>query len=382
MTFPVFRRAWALALTLTGLGACGREPAAVAIGFASGLSQPNAGTVAQVYLDSIRRPGDPRIMIVTGDTGRLAESGATLPLEVARAMRLSAREEVVAVVGPGGSRDALQSSPIYRDAGVPHVVPTATSRRLSDPEVASFVLAPNDSIQGDFIGAFAAGSMDARRALLFYVPDEYGVGLAAGVSGALFRHGITLLGQVPVQPSRVCQPRRPGNPYEDVVDAALQAGVPDVVILATRTPEGACLARAVHRRLPDARFVAGDGVLVEPLLISMAGRAADFLYVVAFWAPGQQDASSREFVARFRALTRREPRSDDAMYYDGTMLVAEAIRSSGPTRRAVRAYFMSLGRTRPAFEGVTGPIAFTPQATRPLIMTRIRAGGPEPVPIR
>lgn len=375
-------RSLAIALGVVVATACPGEPARVAIGFASGVSQPHAGNVAQHYLDSVSAPGDPRIVIVTGDTGRRAESGANLLTEVDRAIRLSARTDIVAVVGPGGSREALQSAPIYREAGIPNVVPTATSRRLATVGRFTFVLAPNDSIQGNFIGAFAAAPLRARSALLFYVPDEYGLGLAAGVSAALARRNVALLGQVPVRPGKVCQPLRADNPYDDVVRAALLSGAPDVVVLATRTPEGACLARAAQRRMPGVRFLAGDGVLVEPLLIRMAGPAVDSIYVVAFWAPGETDARSRDFLRRFQALTGREPRSDDAMYFDATMLLAEAVRAAGPARGAVQRYLESLGRDRPPYLGVTGPIAFTPGAVRPLLMTRIRDGHPVPAQAR
>jgi len=371
-----------LAVLVAGGGGCRRPPESVAIGYASGVDEPNAGSVAQAVIDAAGRPNAPRIEIVTGDTGRWAQSAATLPGEVNRALRLSARPDLVAVVGPGGSREALQSAPIYREAGIPHVIPTATSRQLRDLGPGTYALAPNDSLQGDFIGAFAARDLQARRALLFYVPDEYGVGLAAGGGAALAARNITLLDQVPVQPNMLCQPRRPTNPYDDVVRAALLSGVPDVVILATRTPEGACLARAVRERVPGARFIAGDGVLVQPLFTDMAGPAIDSLYVVAFWVASAGDPRSMDFAGRFRAATRREPRSDDAMFFDATMLLAEAVREAGPSREAVRGWLESLGRSRPPYSGVTGPIAFTPDARRPMLMTRVRQGRPEPVPFQ
>ena len=68
----------------------------------------------------------------------------------------------------------------------------------------------------------------------------------------------------------------------------------------------------------------------------------------------------------------REPRHGDATWYDALMLASQAVRDAGPDRAAVRAWLESLGRTRPPYFGVTGPIAFTPDAARPLVMTRLR----------
>jgi hypothetical protein len=40
-------------------------------------------------------------------------------------------------------------------------------------------------------------------------------------------------------------------------------------------------------------------------------------------------------------------------------VLLEAIRSGATTGEAVRAYLASLGRTRPAYTGLTGPLEFT-----------------------
>jgi ABC-type branched-subunit amino acid transport system substrate-binding protein len=68
------------------------------------------------------------------------------------------------------------------------------------------------------------------------------------------------------------------------------------------------------------------------------------------------------------------------MYYDAVMLVAQAIRTVGSNRAAIRRYLEELGRTRPPYQGITGSLAFTLQARRPLLMTRVRQGVTQPVP--
>jgi branched-chain amino acid transport system substrate-binding protein len=121
-------------------------------------------------------------------------------------------------------------------------------------------------------------------------------------------------------------------------------------------------------------------VLVDQQFLQIAGPAADSMYLVSFWHPSQPDPGSRGFVARFTTMVGRPPRHDDAMFYDAVMLMGTAIRSAGAERTAVRDYLASLGRTRPPYEGITGPIAFTDEAHRPLLMTRIRAGRTEVLP--
>ena len=373
---------WAAALTATLLAsACADEPPTVVIGFASNMGSPSAADVAQAALTESHRPGTPTIVVLASEQAPPPVAGRLLG-EVDRALRYAKDSAVVALVGPGGSREALQTSPFYRDAGIANVIPTATSRLLRDLGPLSFLLAPNDSVQGEFIGQFVAERLHAKAAAIMYVPDEYGVGLAAGSAVAMGNRGVKITTRLPVRPNQLCQPHAPRNPYDDVVTDALAYGIPDVLVLATRTPESPCIARSVRERAPATRFVAGDGVLVQNAFLELIGTAADSMYLVAFWHRDRPDSASRAFVERFRKIVKREPRHDDAMFYDAVMLVGQAIREGGTSRAAVAEYLSQLGRERPPYRGITGPIAFTPGAPRPLLMTRLHDGRPEPVPIR
>jgi branched-chain amino acid transport system substrate-binding protein len=374
---------WAAALTAASLAfACADDPPpTVVIGFASNMGSPSAADVGQAALSASHRPGGPTIIVLASDQAPPPVAGRLLG-EVDRALRYARDPAVVALVGPGGSREALQTAPVYRDAGLANVIPTATSKLLRDLGPLSFLLAPNDSIQGEFIGRFVAERLRAKVAAIMYVPDEYGVGLAAGSAVAMGNRGVKITARLPVRPNQLCQPHVPRNSYDDVVADVFAYGVPDVIVLATRTRESACIARSVQRRAPVTRFVAGDGAVVQHAFLELVGAAADSMYFVAFWHHDRPDSASRAFVAQFRAIVKREPRHDDAMFYDAVMLVGQAIRNGGASRAAVAEYLSQLGRERPPYRGVTGPIAFTPGAPRPLLMTRLRDGHPEPVPTR
>jgi branched-chain amino acid transport system substrate-binding protein len=286
---------------------------------------------------------------------------------------------VVAVVGPGGSREALQVAPIYGDAGLPQILPVATSALLPSAGPWTFRLAPGDSAQGEFIGDFVGRALKGKAATLFYLPDEYGRGLAAGTVAALSRYGVRLIDQVPVAAAMSCESTRERNPYEDVVHSSLRRGRPDVIVVAARQMETLCIARAAGPALPGIRIVAGDGAAIPLGMRPLGGAAADSIYLVAFWSDQRNDPRSHAFVERFRRRTGRDPTHGDAMWFDALMLAAEAIRTVGPDRRAVRLYLESLGRERPPYQGVTGPIGFGLAIRRPLIMTRLSAQGPVPV---
>lgn len=354
---------------------CARRPGEGTIAYSMASL---AADVARTDIESSRRPGEP-VVRVTGYLTRITQP-PTLVNEVDKAIHFAADRTIIAVVGPSSSREALQTAPVYRDAQLPNVVPTATSRLLGSVGPWTFRLAADDSIQGEFIGRFVADRLQSSAVLLFYVPDEYGLGLASGVRAALRRRKVRLLDGILVRSGQPCPHQGSENAYEDVVTAALRSGTPDAVVLAVRTSETSCLIRALAPRVRGARFIAGDGTLIDGAFLDLSGPAADSLNVVAFWEPAPDDTASQSFRARFHKVVGRLPRHDEAMFYDGAMLLARAIRAVGPNRAAVRRYLEELGGKRPPYRGITGPIGFQPGSKRPLLMTRIRGRAIEVVP--
>jgi branched-chain amino acid transport system substrate-binding protein len=280
---------------------------------------------------------------------------------------------VVAVVGHPRSRGALLAAPIYGEAGLPFVAPTATSRRLRDAGPWIFPLAPDDEAEGAFIAAFALDSLAARRITVFYlVADEYGIGLREGIARALRARGVAPADEVGVLDD---------SDFERRVAASLRRHATDAVVLAVRTPEALAIGRAVRRRLPRAPIVLADGV-DNAAYTGAAGEELGPVTAVAWWRPDSPDSASRAFVRRFERATGRLPRQHDAMYYDAFMVAAEAVRVAGGRPDAVRRYLRELGTSRPAWRGVTGPISFAPGRPTNLVMVRLTGAAAAPVGAR
>lgn len=357
--------------------ACAASDRTVVIGLAYRALADDPARLATIDLDSQTRNDPVHIRLLTSLPGSTGPANQ-LANEVDYARRLAAVPDLIAVVGHQGSREALLVAPIYDEAAVPVVIPTGTSRRLRATGRWSFTLAPNDSIEGAYIGERAA-ALGARAALLFYVGDEYGVGLRDGIASALAERQIRLIDAVPVAPSGNCSPVETRNAYAGVVDATLRRGRPDIVLLAARQREAGCIMHRLHRHFPTMRYIAGDGLLVNADFLSRAGASAESLYVVGFWHPDRGDSVGRAFAERFERLTGRQANSGDAMVYDAIMVLAHAVQVVGPSRERVRDYLDTLGDSRPAYQGVTGAVAF-PGGPERLLTMRVRGGRLVPEP--
>lgn len=363
--------------------ACAERVRTPAIGLTYSWGDPALEAFFQSEIDRTRpADGDSIRLVGSIEGGWRTYAASALAAEVQRASILSADPEVVAVVGPGGSREALQVAPIYAREKLPDLVPTATSRLLSTAGAYTFVLAPDDSVQGDFLAAFADTALGVRRLAIFYVPDEYGIGLAAGTAVSAGARGLALLDRTPIRLLQDCGSAAERTHYDDIAAQLARRGTPDAVVIAARTVEAACLTRALRSRWPHVDILGGDGIYPDASFFVRAGAAAEGVHLVAFWHPDLPSEESRAFRARFEQQLGRLPRHGDAVFFDAAMLAATAIRAVGADRQAVTAYFRSLGTARPPYPGVSGPIAFGAASRRALLMTLLARDGSQLVGFR
>ncbi|MGH7567967.1 MAG: ABC transporter substrate-binding protein [Gemmatimonadales bacterium] len=356
------RLAGAGAVIATLLG-CEQRPTSAVIAVAFNLTD---STVLQVVKDELAtgtQSGDVQLSVVFDRE----LPGEPPDAAVARAERLGAIDGLVGVAGHGDSRSSLAAAAVYNTARIPQVVPIATNRLLAQAGAWTFMLAPNDSLEGHFIASFLARSLGARRVTLFYQNNDYGVGLREGVRAGLPQFGLQLLTEVGFDRT---------SDFPTLVAAALRRGRPDALIVAGYSRETIGIARAVHALAPGLRIVAGDGVLAGfgLALADSAGPAVDSLFAVAFWVPTAADSVSQRFVTQFRGIAGRDPAPSEAMLCDAILVFARTVRAVGSDRAAIRDYLRGLGRERPPVRGVTGAIAFAREAPVTLVMARIRRG--------
>ncbi|HEV2291704.1 MAG TPA: ABC transporter substrate-binding protein, partial [Gemmatimonadales bacterium] len=236
----------------------------------------------------------------------------------------------------------------------------------------TFTMAPDDSVEGAFLAGYVDRVVRARRVILFYENDEFGQSLRASLLREFGARGITVSAQVSVFPN---------SDFEPLLVAALTSGRPDAVVMATRETEAGTIANLAASRLPGVPIVAADGALVPQRLVLLAGAGLPNIRAVAFCVPDPADPRQRAFIDQTRRVTGHDPNADLAMIQDGIDLMSAAIDDVGPDRTAIRDWLRSLGRERPAFPGLTGPISFGTGRAVTLTMVRIAPGGgivPEP----
>jgi len=346
-------------------GSCHDRGAEARIGYPLAWLGPDVGRVAQAAIADAGSGPVVEIPLALMDQRRAAAKRPGYGAEVAYAEAMLTIPRLAVMVGHLSSRGSLLAAPIYGENRIPFIVPTATSRRIRAVGPWTFQLAPDDSEEGAFIAQFVLDRLAAHRVTIFYLlADEYGIGLRDGVVAALHARGVAPVDQIGILED---------SDFPKRLEASLRRGMPEVVVIAARTREAAAIARAVHARLPGARIVAADGVSLDALA-RQAGPAAASVMAAAWWNAASPDSISRAFVAGFRHLTGHAPTPVDAMFFDGLMVAAQAVREAGVRPAAIRSYLQGLGTVHAPYHGVTGPISFAPGRSINLVMTRLEAG--------
>jgi len=363
--------AWSVVLgaAWAGISACNRRPAIVGTTY----WDPSPSVIDVVREEVGRWPG--------GAPAEIRKPSSYLEThaerEVDGAAQLTKLAGVVAVVGHQDSRTTLLAAPVYHEARVPLVVPTATSRAIGVASPWIFPLAPNDSQEGVFIADFATRGLGAKAIALLYDNDEYGRGLRDGVQAALTAAGTSLSAEAPI--GAICEPG--GGSDASLALLTPSRHPPDLLVIASRPRDAGCIVRQARRRIPALRFIAGDAVEMSDSLLAAMGAGAESTYFAAFWYSGLTDERSAAFTSAYRRIVGTAPKPGAAMHYDALMLVMQAVREVGSSPRAIRTFLTELGKSRPAYQGVTGPITFGPERRRPLYMLRVRAGAAVAVPL-
>ena len=272
----------------------------------------------------------------------------TASVGVDDARRIVADPAIVAVIGPLDSDVALAVAPIYRDADLAMLTPSATHPALTGRGLTNvFRLCGRDDVQTDLAARFVAKSLRARKVHVVYHDTAYGRGNAELFRAAARDRGLTIVGfdRVPIDADA------------GAVAPAIRATAPDVLYVAGPPEVAAPLFMAARRAGVGATFVGSDAIDSSELL-KRAGEAAQGVYYTSVAGPVGVHPQARGFAYDYRKKFGTNPEPFAAQAYDAAAIVLQTLArvsrvGTMPSRQSVVA---DLHDSR--YMGLTGPIAF------------------------
>lgn len=260
------------------------------------------------------------------------------------------RSQVVAVIGSIYSSVTIAVAPVFngdRDP-VPQITPSSSSPSVTGAGPYTFRLCPSDLAHGTSLARYAREVLHYSRAAVLYQNDEYGRGIRASFVEEFIRLG----GQVVEMDPYLLDAPLP-TPY---MERLARRDRPDFVFVAGLASAG---IEAIHQARSlgfAAPFMGGDGLSNLP----ETDPATEGTFISVAYHEELPTPRNLEFVQAYhdRFPSEGAVNQSGAGTYEALFLLRDAIARVGTDRRKVRNAIAGVGTLTPAFEGLTGRIAF------------------------
>jgi branched-chain amino acid transport system substrate-binding protein len=251
-------------------------------------------------------------------------------------------QKVVAVVGPAFSGESKAANPLFNEAGLPIVTPSATNPALADNGWSIFHRAVgNDNSQGPAAAAYIKSSLKASKVAVVDDKTEYGKGIADIVRQQL-GSAVTFNDSVPQQT----------QDYSSTVTGVKNSGA-TVLFYGGYYADGGRLLKQLRDSGLNATFVSDDGAKDDNFIRTAGRAAAEGAFITCPCAPPEQVKNGQKFIADYKAAFGADPGTYSAEGYDAANVVLEAIKAGKYDRKAINDFLSSVD-----FQGITKEIKF------------------------
>ncbi|MFI9640019.1 branched-chain amino acid ABC transporter substrate-binding protein [Micromonospora sp. NPDC051925] len=229
--------------------------------------------------------------------------------------------KILGIVGPAYSGESEAAGPLFNEAGLVTITPSATRPSLADQKWKTFFRAVgNDFSQGPAAGNYIKNVMKADKVYVIDDQSAYGTGLADEVKKVL---GSAVVGSDKVQGE--------GKQVEfsGVVTKVKAANV-KAVFYGGYYQEAGLIRKQLTAAGVTAPLVAGDGTNDPAYITSAGAAAAEGTILTCPCAPAAEARGT--FVEEFKALNGTDPGTYSDTAYDAANILLAGIKAKKTTR--------------------------------------------------
>jgi branched-chain amino acid transport system substrate-binding protein len=284
----------------------------VTLAFFGPQTGPNAGlgepiiNGAQLAIDQYNAEADCPVEYTQIDSQGSPDQAPALATEAA------GNDAIIGIVGPAFSGESAAGGPIFAEAGLPTISPSATDPKLSENGWDTFHRAlGNDATQGPAAAKYISETIQAKSVFVIDDATEYGAGLAGIVRDEL---GDTVADNDTIQAGQ--------TDFSATVTKA-NASKADTIFFGGYYPEAALLISQLRDGGFEGTFVVADGVK-DPGFLEGAKDAAEGTIVTCPCIPAE-DPAVEEFASAYEAEFGGAPGTYAAEAYDAASIFLDGI---------------------------------------------------------
>lgn len=319
-----------------------------------GQSSKNAAEMLKAEINGAGgiEVGGKKVMVefVYEDNESKAESA------VKAATKLITEDEVLAIVGPQSSKQAVPAGEIANNYATPMVSPWSTNPNTTMDRPYVFRGCFLDPFQGPVVAKFATEELGAKKAAVLYdIASDYPKGLAEFFKAAFEEiHGP---GSVVAFESFTTKDVEFGAQMTNIVMSGA-----DVLFVPQYYNEVPLVVNAA-REMGWNKPILGSDSWGSGDLMGLCGDACKGYYFSTHYAAAGAKGDTKKFIDEYKAKYGKTPDDVAALTWDSARLMLQAIQDASLTGflNADRAEVMkALGKIK-EFPGITGGMTFTPE---------------------
>ncbi len=288
-----------------------------------GLSQQNAVNLAVQQINDAHYLGDATTLNV-----QFEDSTGTAEQAINAMTKLVEEDQVVAVIGPTLSSEAVAADPVAGDVGVPvlGVSNTATGLRAALGDYYHRASLPESAVIPGTIAQAAAALSLQNVAVLYGSDDDFTLSGYDVFVQALADNNINIVDEQTFAKGDV--------DFNAQLTASLSQN-PDALVVSALAAEAVQIINQARQQGYAGPIIGGNG-FNSPAVLNQAGENAEGLIVGGAWNLGNPNPSesSVQFVEAFEAAYDTSPDQFAAQAYTGTWLIATALRCGDSVEHA------------------------------------------------
>jgi branched-chain amino acid transport system substrate-binding protein len=251
---------------------------------------------------------------------------------------------VKAVIGHFNSGVSIPASRIYSDAGLPQLSVATNPAYTQSGYKTTFRLVGSDSQIGGSLGRYALAQLKAKNIAVIDDRTAYGQGIADEFIKALEAQHI--------KPVKREFTNDKANDFTAIL-TSIKSSNPEVIFYGGADAQAAPMAKQMKRLGLNARLMGGD-MLNTPTFIQLAGNDASGNYSATAGGVLSARPAGKDFETRYKARYHQDVVLLGPQFYDGVMLVADAMKKANSTEPA--RFLPYIAKT--SYKGVTADFAF------------------------
>ncbi len=311
---------------------------------------------AQMWLEDIEAAGGLevggkkyKVEIVIEDNESKAESA------VSAATKLIAEDEVLAIVGPQSSKQAVPAGEVANNYETPMISPWSTNPNTTLDRPFVFRAPFLDPFQGPVVANFITDEFGSKKAAVLYdVASDYPKGLAEFFKKAWEElHGE---GSVVAYESFTTKDSDFSSQLSKIKDSGAE-----VIFTPQYYNEVALIVQQAHQLGWDKPIIGSDS-WGSAETVELCGEDCYGLFFSTHYAAAGATGATKEFIDRYNAKYGYVPDDVSALTWDSLRIVQQAIEATGglsgdikEDRKKVRAAMEEIEE----FDGITGQMTFT-----------------------